>query len=946
MKFLQSSTASSLFSSSFQPFVVLCLFVVTPAATAQEDAKPEAKSASLGQSSAINLQYGNINIGTISSWHRADGMANRNPKGWDGGTYPSGMVNAIFQDGIIWGGKLFTDGALTKRPPSQNIRVGGTATFSLNTNAGAVTGFGATAERLPETGFRVWRIRRDFPNLTPSMLRTDAAGVFDTSEEGVSTAEIAEVLARYKMDWAEWPVHYGAPFVDRNNNGIFDPVSGWEQMSGEQLKDEGSDEPGMAAGNNESPADQVVWMVFNDLDPIKSKTNYGSLPLGLEVQKTVWAYKRTDGIGSTYFTMYRLINKGGVVVDTPNVKGAFWIDSMYVAQWSDVDLGNSGNDVGGCDVPRNLGFIYNGANFDDRFQRFGLPHFAVGYKFLQGPIVPGLPTDSAVRNFQHIPGEKNLPMTTCIIKGTGSDFSDPPRGSSAYNGGTGGMWQWIRGFAPTAIVVGDVDRRYPAPPGYDPRFLFPDDPETEQTTGWLDGRLGPYTGVDSNGLRFTIPPGDRRFHISSGPFSLAPGDTQDIIVATFAAFGKDRFNSVTSLKHRASAIQEAFDSFFHWPNPPAPPNVRYAELDGKVILEWGSDLASANKTELEIRTPGDYAFEGYNIYQYPGPSLSFGKRIATYDLNNGILTVFGRTFVPEFGAESDIPLQMGTDTGIRRFFQFDRDYLGGVEKLNNGVAYYLGVTAYSVTPHPSGFQKTIESVPTVLTVRPLRPFGTMVRTAFGDTVSQVLRTAGTSSTSLIPIVINPLKVINASYTVVADTNTLSYQTTQIADSIIVSRSSASVRLAVSDNEAAPIYEGIQWKLVNAPPEAADEFVVNTGFEAMVQNAAAAELSIDRVNVFPNPYFGFNPLETNRFQPFVTFTNLPRRVRIRIFNLAGHLITLLDKDNDSQVVQWNLTNFFNVRQASGLYVAHLEFPDLGITKILKLSIILEQVYPIR
>lgn len=122
---------------------------------------------------------------------------------------------------------------------------------------------------------------------------------------------------------------------------------------------------------------------------------------------------------------------------------------------------------------------------------------------------------------------------------------------------------------------------------------------------------------------------------------------------------------------------------------------------------------------------------------------------------------------------------------------------------------------------------------------------------------------------------------------------------------------------------------------------ADEFTFNTAAYAPAKNQAAVTASLDRINVYPNPYYGVNPLETNRFQRFVTFNNLPAKAKVRIFNLAGQLVRVLDKDDNSQFLQWNLLNFYNVPVASGMYIAHLDFPALGKSKVLKLSIIQEQ-----
>lgn len=61
---------------------------------------------------------------------------------------------------------------------------------------------------------------------------------------------------------------------------------------------------------------------------------------------------------------------------------------MYVAEWSDPDLGDAGDDLCGCDMNRDLSFIYNGDGFDNYYgDRVPLP----GYQLLQRSIVAGAP---------------------------------------------------------------------------------------------------------------------------------------------------------------------------------------------------------------------------------------------------------------------------------------------------------------------------------------------------------------------------------------------------------------------------------------------------------------------------------------------------------------------------------------------------------------------------
>ncbi|MFQ6113863.1 MAG: T9SS type A sorting domain-containing protein, partial [bacterium] len=110
-----------------------------------------------------------------------------------------------------------------------------------------------------------------------------------------------------------------------------------------------------------------------------------------------------------------------------------------------------------------------------------------------------------------------------------------------------------------------------------------------------------------------------------------------------------------------------------------------------------------------------------------------------------------------------------------------------------------------------------------------------------------------------------------------------------------------------------------------------------------RKSTAEEDLREMVNVFPNPYLGFNSRELNRFDRFVTFSHLPQKAVIRIFNLAGALVKTIEKDDPSQFINWNLQNDNELPVASGIYIVHMEFPDFGMTKDLKLAIVMEQQF---
>jgi hypothetical protein len=105
---------------------------------------------------------------------------------------------------------------------------------------------------------------------------------------------------------------------------------------------------------------------------------------------------------------------------------------------------------------------------------------------------------------------------------------------------------------------------------------------------------------------------------------------------------------------------------------------------------------------------------------------------------------------------------------------------------------------------------------------------------------------------------------------------------------------------------------------------------------------------EKVNVYPNPLFGYNTL-TNYYtntpdEPFVTFTNLPEEVTIKIYSLSGSLLRTIgtaDKATPtSPFLNWNLLNESGLRVASGMYLAIVSSPKYG-DKVLKFAIIMPQ-----
>jgi hypothetical protein len=128
-----------------------------------------------------------------------------------------------------------------------------------------------------------------------------------------------------------------------------------------------------------------------------------------------------------------------------------------------------------------------------------------------------------------------------------------------------------------------------------------------------------------------------------------------------------------------------------------------------------------------------------------------------------------------------------------------------------------------------------------------------------------------------------------------------------------------------------------WK----PLSEEDIFVVST-VKANKEDFVSAKDRLDDISVFPNPFLGTAIFSGYSEQSFVSFTNLPAQVTIRIFSLAGVYVRRIEKNDDNPWLDWNLKNNSGEQVSSGVYIAHLEMPNIG-EKVMKLAVILEKQY---
>ncbi len=121
-----------------------------------------------------------------------------------------------------------------------------------------------------------------------------------------------------------------------------------------------------------------------------------------------------------------------------------------------------------------------------------------------------------------------------------------------------------------------------------------------------------------------------------------------------------------------------------------------------------------------------------------------------------------------------------------------------------------------------------------------------------------------------------------------------------------------------------------------PNQPGDEYA----FTAPPSSAAGPETvreDIRKINVAPNPYYGYHSGEMDAFDRWVQFTFLPAQATIRIFDLAGNLVRKLEKDDaTTPFLRWDMKNEYGLPVASGVYVYHVSVPAIG-EKLGKLAI---------
>ena len=353
--------------------------------------------------------------------------------------------------------------------------------------------------------------------------------------------------------------------------------------------------------------DQLVWSVYNGADttafPVFYRAYNTQFPrITVEIHQSFYEQKAvrvndTSLLANTAFLEWTFINKGNAPVE-----------SCYVGFWSDIDFYDADQNVPGVDTSVQLGYCWL------RVPGHGTE--AVGYELLFGPAIPE-PGGTATFRGRKLDGYRNMSLSSFrgILNDYGHDFLAPPSNIDE-------CWNVARGYDQAGETIIDSVSKLPT------RFPYSGDPVTN--TGWVYSLV--YTKGSAGILMF------------SGPFILAVGDTQWMMIALIPADAGDRLASIDLMRQNArrlsalsydqiahprtlgvDAIQPqaptAFGLYQNYPNPFNPSTtIRYGlpvrlQVTLTVYNTLGQQVAALVKGEREA---------GYHEAQFNGSALSSG----------------------------------------------------------------------------------------------------------------------------------------------------------------------------------------------------------------------------------------------------------------------------------------------------------------------------------
>ncbi|TVR37202.1 MAG: T9SS C-terminal target domain-containing protein [Cryomorphaceae bacterium] len=549
-----------------------------------------------------------------------------------------------------------------------------------------------------------------------------------------------------------WPAHgdvglgqdfYLAPFIDNPDGtgtaGLYEPELGdypWYDL--EQSEED------CLNRNRTSPiplyGDHTLWWVFNDKGNIHTESE--GQPIGMEIRAQAFAFNTLDEINNFTFYNYTLVNRSTQT-----------LYNTWFAKWVNPALGNPDDDYIGCDVQRGMGYCYNGNNNDEDNAGnigYGVQPPAVGIDFFEGPYQDADGTDNPGPNSfdptSAIPCEEALAGAGIPYAGLGIGYGDGivdnerfgMRRFISHNIGTGSSatqgpvtaehyYNMMRGLwrDGSPILFGGSGHESGGIPAH---YMFPGNSDPlHWGTGCMDPQNENWTEMTENNA-----PGNRRFIQSAGPFTLAPGDYNNVTLGVCWARANSGgpLASVELLRLVDDKAQALFDNCFRILNGPDAPELTCQELDREIILYLDNPVPSSNNyremyKELDptipafsfeldsmgqaipdSKTPNDtyYRFQGYRIFQLRDENVSvadlgnpqLAREIFQVDVKDNVDKLINYELDPDMLLPVPKLMVQGANEGIRHSFRVTHDaFASGDDRLVNFKRYYFVAIAYA-----------------------------------------------------------------------------------------------------------------------------------------------------------------------------------------------------------------------------------------------------------
>ncbi|MBS1494021.1 MAG: T9SS type A sorting domain-containing protein [Bacteroidetes bacterium] len=317
-------------------------------------------------------------------------------------------------------------------------------------------------------------------------------------------------------NWQKWgeAVPFGAPYVDINQNGIYEPLI---------------DKPGV------KDAGETNFICVTDASDtahhLSNGYGAGTLPLGAEIHFTIWAAHFIQDTATLHFVddavfmKYEIFNKS----NTP------WTGA-YFSFLNDGYLGNETDDYIGSDSVRKIAYYYNSTNTDGTGApgEYGAAPPAYGIAMYKGAFLNSNPT-------------VDLGMTSMgYFYGTTGCTSDNMTSDELYN--------MAKGFKKDGTPWINILNNQPT------KFNYTGDPQTG--IGWTEfnGRVLNCGGSTTGPTEVPSTPSQRNIIFSTGSDNLTmnPGDKQVIVLMQAVQRGSYNKNSVTKLKDFVQTVKDMY----------------------------------------------------------------------------------------------------------------------------------------------------------------------------------------------------------------------------------------------------------------------------------------------------------------------------------------------------------------------------------------------------